>query len=215
MEHATVCLVGPNRVSILCQSTGVMGVRIPFFLMPNGLAAVVAAAGFAPASPAVVDMLTEGRRKLSCQKSRTKKLSPLLHAAEAGFSRRQAVGIALGDKDTVSELFECAAECAQSRLDAIGWSEFSATKVPTFFLTALEGRGEIAGISRLHPQFSVHIFTLPSFNAHAGCRRAGRNSLQVGPHAILASQAVGNMLLNASLLCYLGIQYRTVQRVIH
>lgn len=118
--------------------------------MPNGLAAVEAAAGFAPASPTVVDMLTEGRRKLSCRKSRTKKLSTSSARCGSRFSRRQAVGIALGDKDTVSELLDCAAECAQSRLDAIGWSEFSATKVPTFSLTALEGRGEIAGISRLH-----------------------------------------------------------------
>lgn len=41
-------------------------------------------------------------------------------------------------------------------------------RVPTFLLTALEGAAEIAGISRLHPRFSVHVFTLPSYNAHAG-----------------------------------------------
>lgn len=97
----------------------------------------------------------------------------------------------------------------KARMDAIGWSEFSATKVPTFSLTALEGRGEIAGISRLHPQSSVHIFTLPSFNAHAGCRRAGRNLLQVGPQAVLASQAVGNVLVNGGFLCY-TVLHRTV-----
>lgn len=104
LAHAIVCLLVPNQISILCQSAGFTGGRIPFFLMPNGLAAVEEAAGFAPASPTVVDMMTEGRRKLTCQKSKTKRLSPLLHVAEAGFSRRQVVGIALGDEDTVSEL---------------------------------------------------------------------------------------------------------------
>lgn len=67
LAHATVCLVIPNQISILCQAAGVMGERIPFFLMPKGLAAVEAAAGFAPASPTVVDMVTKGCRKLSCQ----------------------------------------------------------------------------------------------------------------------------------------------------
>lgn len=106
LAHAIVCLVNPNQISILCQAASVMRERIPFFLMPNGLAAAEAAAGFAPASPTVVDMVTKCRRKLSYPKSRSKKLSPLLRAAEAGFSRRQAVGIALGDKDTVSELLQ-------------------------------------------------------------------------------------------------------------
>lgn len=104
LAHAIVCLVNPTQISTFCQAASIMRERIPFFLMPNGLAAVEAAAGFAPASPTVLDMVTKGRRKLSCQKSSSKKLSPLLHAAEAGFSLRQAVGIALGDGDTVSEL---------------------------------------------------------------------------------------------------------------
>ena len=52
---------------LVCQAVGVMGEYIPFFLMPNGLAAVEVAAGFAPASPTVVDMMTKGRRKLSCK----------------------------------------------------------------------------------------------------------------------------------------------------
>lgn len=88
MAHAIVCLVDPNNISILCQAAGFTGERIPFFLIPNGLDAVEAAAGIAPASPTVVDMVTKGRRKLTCQKSKTKKLHPLLHVAEAGFSRR-------------------------------------------------------------------------------------------------------------------------------
>lgn len=67
LAHAIVCLVIPNQISILCQAAGVMEERIPFFLMPNGLAAVEAAAGFAPASPTVVDIVTKSRRKLSCQ----------------------------------------------------------------------------------------------------------------------------------------------------
>lgn len=69
MAHAIVCLVIPNQISILCvKLQASLGERIPFFLMPNGLAAVeAAAAGFAPASPTVVDMVTKGRRKLSCQ----------------------------------------------------------------------------------------------------------------------------------------------------
>lgn len=61
-------------------------------------------------------------------------------------------------------------------------------KVPTFPLTALEGPGEIAGISRLHPQVSVHIFTLPSFNAHAcvhHSRHAGRCNLAHRPFSPL------------------------------
>jgi hypothetical protein len=89
-----------------------MGEYIPFFLMPNGLAAVEVAAGFAPASPTVVDMMTKGHRKLSCQSLEPKILSALLHASEAGFSGREAVGIALGDKDTVSEFASSAAKCA-------------------------------------------------------------------------------------------------------
>lgn len=57
-----------------------MGERIPFFLMPNGLAAVEAAAGFVPASPTVVDMMTKGCRKLSCPSLEPKeKSNPLLH----------------------------------------------------------------------------------------------------------------------------------------
>lgn len=101
-------------------------------------------------------------------RSRILKLRPLLHVAKAGFSGLEAVGIALEDQDTVSELLHVPPNARESKLNAIGWSNFSAKKCLIFF-TALEGPGEIAGISRLHLHFSVHIFTLPytSFNAHA------------------------------------------------
>lgn len=52
---------------LVCPAVGVRGEDTPFFLIPNGLAVVEAAAGFAPASPTVVDMMTKDRRKLSCQ----------------------------------------------------------------------------------------------------------------------------------------------------
>lgn len=54
----------------------------------------------------------KGSQEIKMSKSRTKKLSPLLHVSEAGFSGRQAVGIALGDKYTVRELLRSAARCA-------------------------------------------------------------------------------------------------------
>jgi hypothetical protein len=71
LEHAIVCLVIGSPVSVLCQAVGIMGEHTPFFLMPNGLATVGAAAGFAPVSPAVADMVTKGCRKLGRKFLRT------------------------------------------------------------------------------------------------------------------------------------------------